>query len=152
MRGLLVVIVGLVIAAFAVEAHSQPPVGDVGFSRAGAPYATSTSDDAYSCATACARDGICIAWTYRASANSCEFRASVSDSAADADATSGLSDRAPASMHRQTVAATPEPAQVATAEPAPPAHHTPAQPAVHEAAAVLLGGPDDADLRPELGR
>jgi hypothetical protein len=115
-------------------------------------YVSLTTPSAAACARACADDGICMAWTFRAE-NACELSAVVSASQPTAALASGLSQRAPAFALRQT---TPPPAQIDETPAAAPqgAAAEPEEELMTAAAdedGLLLGGPEDSDLRLRLG-
>ncbi len=125
-------------------------------SPAGA-YTRMAARDAAACARACAEDGICMAWTYRAE-NACELAANV-PTAAPADAAAfGLSPRAPAFAQMRALSAPPPPPPQMLAAIEPPPVQTltpPAPPALESAptedgALVLLGGPEEDDLRRQI--
>jgi hypothetical protein len=113
-------------------------------------YVSLTTSNATACARACADDGICMAWTFRAE-NACELSAVVSASHPEGVLASGFSSRAPAFALRQTTSTLVEITQPSEQ---PVAENTPEPPLeVMTAAAdeMLLGGPEEGDLRLRLG-
>lgn len=121
-------------------------------------YTSLTLASPAACARACADDGICMTWTYRAE-NVCDLSAVVSTSRSEGVIASGFSARAPTLALRQlTVSSEPaaSPTPVIEAPPStlvddaePPFATTPQQDSLadEEASAMLLGGPDDGYLR-----
>lgn len=116
-------------------------------------YVSLTAASATACARACADDGICMAWTFRAE-NACELSAVMPASLPTGALASGFSSRAPGSLRQTTPAPVieetpPAPIQstATTAEPE-------SEPAITEADidadAMLLGGPQEGDLRLRL--
>lgn len=131
MRGLLASVAFSVLCAAAMPAI------------AGGAYRIIASQTAESCARACADDGLCIAWTLTSS--DCALSA-VEPTEWPQDATAlGLSSRARASA---SLPPRPEPLAFATVEATIDANgHAPHD----ESEIALLGGLDDASLRPRLG-
>lgn len=116
-------------------------------------YTNMVVRDAEACARACADDGLCMAWSFYSS-GACELTATVPANAPEGSASFGLAARAPTFASRQP-APTPAVAQVAAPQPAPAAQE-PEAPTVIAAAEidadlVLLGGPEEGDLRARLG-
>lgn len=113
-------------------------------------YVSLTTSDAAACARACADDGICMAWSFHRD-NKCQLTAVVSSDTNPEALASGFASRAPASLRRAppvqiaaVLAAAP-----AQANAAPPAAEPPAGQAEHDDG-LLLGGPDEGDLRLSL--
>jgi len=112
-------------------------------------YASLTTTNAAACARACADDGICMAWSFRAE-SACDLSAVVPASAPEGALASGISSRAPVFALRQT---TPPPAPMIEAAPAQNNAETPeaVDPlAETDAELVLLGGPEEDHLRLRL--
>ncbi|MEZ5957910.1 MAG: PAN domain-containing protein [Hyphomonadaceae bacterium] len=119
-------------------------LSDLNTARPGATFATIETATAAACERACADDTICMAWSFQA--NSCELKATVPAAITQNGVTSGVSQRAPASMRARF---DPPPA------PAPGLETTVAEAAAtariedeDEISLALLGGPeDDSGLR-----
>jgi hypothetical protein len=114
--------------------------------RAPGAYTSLTSTSAAACARACADDGICMAWSFHHE-NQCQLSAVVPASADAQALAAGLAARAPAFLQPRTPVVepqsvnTPPPLQtIAAAEPLP-------ETAQQEDDLVLLGGPEEGDLR-----
>lgn len=150
-RILLFCVVGF---ALGVEAAAEAPVpGQSDIARRGGVYTSLSVRDPAACASACAADGLCLAWTYLPS-NACELTAIASAPVVLPGARSGLSNRAPDFARRISYA--PEPVALdpnpAAARPAHPNH--PAAPNANDPGDELLGGPLNSaenDLRLRLG-
>ena len=120
-------------------------------------YTRMAAPDAAACARACVEDGICMAWTYSAE-SACELAAIVPTAAPTGAAAFGLSPRAPAFAQMRALSApTPPPPQTLAALEPPlvqtltPRAQEPLEPAAMEdGALVLLGGPEEDDLRLQL--
>lgn len=121
--------------------------------RAASAYTSLTLSNPAACARACADDGICMAWSYRAE-NTCELSAIVAAPPSNVIA-SGFADRAPTLALRQlTGPAAPMAAPVIAELPLasePDQEEMPQPLDADEASAMLLGGPDEGDLRLGLG-
>jgi hypothetical protein len=140
-----VVLAAAVLSAPAGAADKNPGV-----------YAFLNVRDAAACQRACADDGLCMAWALYA--NSCELSAVVPVSAPTEATASALAARAPAFASLRP--ATTAPAQIAAAPLAartaptdePDVFEISAADAIEpeqsgDAGLVLLGGPEDGDLR-----
>lgn len=148
MKAMRLALFTMVALALAVEAASQTSVGDADTDRPGAIYTSLRISDPMTCASLCAADNICMAWTYR-SAGACDLKAVAPDPIPARGVRSGLSARAPDFARRVTLAMQAAPIsglRDATEYAAPPL-----RPADDYA---LLGGPsteharlDDAGLR-----
>lgn len=127
----------LAAAAFATE---------LGVARPGGVYRTATVTHADACQQLCARDRLCMAWTYETQTQACELKAVVPAATPSADAISGVMSRA--GVFAETVAppAPPQPAPAPKPEEAviPTAA---ARNASADADEELLGGDDDLGLR-----
>ncbi len=147
-----ILLLSVVAFGLGVEAAAQSSLaGDGDVDRPGGVYTTLRLADAPTCASLCAADGICLAWTYRAD-GACELKAVIPAPVASRGARSGLSSRAPAFAHLIAVQAPAE--RVSTMDNAP----APSISVEHEhvgldADYALLGGLMDAEefLRPRLG-
>ncbi len=95
MRTWLIAFVCLAVSAAGAGAH------EFGISRPGGVFTIAPADTADACASACERDTICIAWTWRAGV--CELKAVAPHPVVEAGAVSGLSARAPAFARAMTV-------------------------------------------------
>lgn len=134
-------------------------------------YSRLAARDAAACARACAEDGICMAWTYRAD-GACELAAIVPATAPADAAGFGLAARAPAFAQMRPLPAVPAAQTVAAPAPQPLAASAPARdlaplqtltpydaPPLEPAAAefefwdepdaemALLGGPEEDEIR-----
>lgn len=147
-----ILLLSVVAFGLGVEAAAQSSLaGDADIDRPGGVYTTLRLADAPTCASLCAADGICLAWTYRAD-GACELKAVIPAPIVSRGARSGLSSRAPAFAHRIAVQAPAERASTLDIAPALPV----AAERDHvglDADYALLGGPMDAEefLRPRLG-
>jgi hypothetical protein len=115
--------------------------------RAPGAYTSLTISSAAACARACADDGICMAWSFHRD-NQCQLSAVV-PAAGDAQAlATGLSARAPDFLQPRTPIVQ---AQIVNVPPTPQIIAAAEQPlpetAQQEDDLVLLGGPEDGDLR-----
>jgi hypothetical protein len=141
------------ILALTFEAFADPVTfGDANTARPGGVYVSLTTDDAASCSALCARDGICMAWTYRETpAHACELKAVVTPATTEEGAYSGLSARAPEFAQHMAEAIAP-PAMRTTAPAASSIRASTTSAASRASAGEgLLGGPDDDAIRPRLG-
>jgi hypothetical protein len=124
-----------------------------GETRAASAYTSLTLSSPAACARACADDGICMAWSFRAE-NTCELSAVVATPPPGVIA-SGFAERAPTIALRQlTVAATPIATPIvddSAATPTPELDGAPAPAEVADGSDLLLGGPDESDLRLGFG-
>jgi|CXWL01.1.fsa_nt_gi hypothetical protein len=136
----------LIAAAFATSAAAQQVlISERDIARPGGSYATLAIADAGACEALCARDTLCLAWTYRADAM-CELKAVIPPPVAVAGAHSGLSARAPEfarAIALPELAAAPAPQELAVAA-------TLTRPDTPTEMA-LLGGPTEDALRLRLG-
>ncbi len=128
----------LLVAADATEA----PTGGV--------YASLTVANASACARACEDDGICMTWTQRAN-GACDLSAIVSGTPPSDAVATGLSSRAPVFAQLQAPMLLPPRIVEANGHPEPPAAEPESDVAEAEAAPMLLGGPNEGDLRLRLG-
>ena len=112
-------------------------------SALGGAYRTIAGQSAATCARACADDGLCIAWAL--TADSCALSAVMPTEWPENAAELGLSSRAPhfASTPPRPAALTRAPVEDAIAA----EQQTPSD----DLEFALLGGRDEADLRPRLG-
>lgn len=81
---------------------------DLNLARLQGAYATAPAANAAACARLCADDGLCISWTLQAN-GVCSLTAIASPGIAESGATSGFSDRAPASLRAPVVVRAPPP-------------------------------------------
>jgi hypothetical protein len=134
---------GLLIATVAA-AETIRPAAQAGFDRPGGTYATLPTEDADSCAAQCAKDGLCLAWSYQGSGSFCALKAVITPASASAGAVSGLAGRAPG-FAALVGASIPAPARAAqAASPRTPANAAPTRkPALPVPDDELLGAPDD---------
>ncbi|MGE0828206.1 MAG: PAN domain-containing protein [Hyphomonadaceae bacterium] len=77
-------------AAIGAASSSEP-----GVARPGGTYQTLPASSANDCAAACARDGLCLSWTFLTQTYQCELKAVIPQPVLAASAVSGLSQRAP---------------------------------------------------------
>lgn len=122
---------------FAAPAGAEA-IGEPDTARPGGAYSAMPAADPAACALACARDALCMAWTFRpAEANACELKAVIPALRPERGATSGLSARAPAFARAPITSPAPVPGL--RDRQAPPALASPAllPPGDEE----LLGGP-----------
>lgn len=117
--------------------------------RAPGAYTSLTTPDAAACARACAEDGICMAWTFRAD-NQCDLSAVLGATANPHAIAAGFSSRAPALFQHRTPIVQPTPLDTQAPEPqhvtATDTEDAP-NPALENDETMLLGGPLDGDLR-----
>ncbi|MGE3302985.1 MAG: PAN domain-containing protein [Hyphomonadaceae bacterium] len=149
-------LVRLFAACAALAGAAAGPI-ESGVDRPGGEYAFVPASDATACAAACANDQLCLAWTYRVHEFvGCELKAVVPRQISDADAASGVADRAATFLALTTP---PSPAErspapsadtrMAAEEPAPPPPSAPVASRVFAAAdpAARAGaGSKDEDL------
>jgi len=109
----------------------------------GSAFRTIASQNAASCARACADDGLCIAWTL--TVDSCALSAIAPTEWPQAATEVGLSTRAP------SFAALPQRPQVLTPAPEETAAQSENTTTQNDTDYALLGGPAEGDLRPRLG-
>ena len=133
-------------------AESARPVRQAGVERPGGTSLTLPAEDADACAAQCAKDGLCLAWSYQPAAGlPCSLKAVVTPTQASQGVISGLAARAPsfaALVGAETPAAQPahtvRTAALApsknTAKPTPAALPKKPLPADDD---ELLGGPND---------
>jgi hypothetical protein len=129
-------------------------IGDMNVARPGGAFATIEAESAGSCERLCVEDTLCMAWSFEN--NLCELKAVVPMAVTQDGVISGISARAPASLHaqpllRETTAVEPFPdanAVAVTEEEAQPF----AALAEDDLSEQLLGGlEDDEGLRARLG-
>lgn len=113
-------------------------------------YASLTTADAAACARACAEDGICMAWSFRAE-NSCALSAVIATTPDPEALATGASSRAPAFFQSRTPVV--QPTSVDTPAQTAPQHLAAAKaedeppPPAEDDDTMLLGGPLEGDLR-----
>lgn len=138
MRLLRVLVLTAAAAVFGVHAAAQSgPAGDADVARPGGVYNLLTTATADACASACAEDGICIAWTYLPG-GACELKAVAPTPVRSIGARSGLSARTPAALRQAD-------AMALSQLPAAPALR-PQMLAESAPSAPIYGGVDDSGL------
>jgi hypothetical protein len=147
---------GLSALTIVTLAALSAPASAVDPARSAGAYSVVAARDVDACARACANDGLCMVWSFRAG-NSCELMATVP--ASPPAGVYGVSPRAPASIRQLTPVETPQTAKAADTPRALPAtdvaetppHVEPEAPLPEEDTLALLGGPENETLRPRLG-
>jgi hypothetical protein len=141
------------IALCAQAAAQKLEAGDADIARPGGVYNLLTATSADACASLCAEDGICAAWTYQPGGD-CELKAVIPSPEQSAGARSGLSARTPNDLREADAALVRAlaPTRVLAAAPSPP--RSSATPHRSDGDDLLLGGVGDDEpgyLRPRLG-
>jgi hypothetical protein len=112
-------------------------------------YANLPGRDANACARACADDGLCMAWTFHPN-GACELTAIAPSSRSPGAAAFGMASRAPAMPNLVHAPAAPFEAVAVIAD-VPVLDHPAAEPiAETDQSLLLLGGPQESDLRSRL--